>query len=137
MILRNLVVVFFTLSILLQPSQAQPIALPMVTARWINLKHAEIAWKVPGCLQRIPEGTRLVVNLGCYQKPGKMILPGDGPNDFAYFPKEGDTYRLHAANNETFDAVLPHRFTVFTPLVIHLWSFEHHQVWLPVVIAQT
>lgn len=142
MILRNLVaigVVFFTISTMLQPSQAtRPLPpLPILSVFWLDQVHARIVWIKPGCLYRIPENTNTGYFLGCSKSPGKMILPGDGPNDFSLFPKGGDTYRLLTDDNQTFDAVLPHRYKTFGPLVIHLWSFEHHQVWLPVVIAQT
>lgn len=90
----------------------------MIAARWIDAKHAEIEWSAPGCLYRIPANTNAGHFLDCYTKPGKMILPGDGPNDYILFPKEGDTYRLLTDDNQIYNAVLPrYIYRIYAPLI--------------------
>lgn len=96
----------------------------MIAARWIDAKHAEIQWSVPGCLYRIPANTNAGYFLGCSKSPGKMILPGDGPNDFSLFPKEGDTYRLLTDDNQIYNAVLPrYIYKIYAPFIVHLRNF--------------
>lgn len=67
---------------------------PDLSARWTGPHTAELRWSSDAalvCIDRLPAsgGSHF---LDCYAGNGVLVLPGGGPNDYAYFPAEGDQY---------------------------------------------
>lgn len=115
------------LSLLLSPRP------PELSARWLDSTHAELRWQSSAetvCIDRLPaSGGR--VFLDCYAGSGVLRLPAAGPNDYAYFPAEGDRY-VAWFDEVRVEVALVRGYSVYLPLVKK--QGQDYAVSLPLVM---
>lgn len=107
---------------------------PEFSARWLDARTAELRWSSDAthvCIDRLPAwgGSHF---LGCYRGSGALRLPGGGPNDYAYFPKEGDRY-VAWFDDVRVEAALHRGYVVHLPLIAR--AEPPRSIYLPLIGA--
>lgn len=116
------------LSLLLPPRPLE------FSARWLDSTHAELRWSSDAalvCIDRLPASGGSYF-LDCYEGSGALRLPGGGPNDYAYFPAEGDRY-VAWFDDVRVEATLVRGYTMYLPLVT-LSARAARRLHLPLVV---
>lgn len=87
-------ILLLLLALLIQPAP------PTIDAQWVG-GEARIRWEAEGwaCLYRTTQGGSTYF-LGCWERGGVVILPGEPPQDLIYHPAAGDTYCVRVGEGE-------------------------------------